>query len=85
MLKAAAMNTMNMSNNSVKGHRNGKDVEAGSSPAVANKHYVPVVELFRGHWAGILVQTTYEACECPWVLRRGGGGRVCVCGEGGGL
>jgi len=42
-----------------------KDLEAGSSssPNVASKHYVPVVELFRGHWAGILVQTTYEACE----------------------
>jgi hypothetical protein len=37
-----------------------KDVESG---AAKTKHYVPVLELFRGHWQGILVQTCYEACE----------------------
>jgi hypothetical protein len=41
--------------------RESKDVEAGG--AGPTKHYVPVLELFRGHWQGILVQTCYEACE----------------------
>jgi hypothetical protein len=41
-----------------------KDIEADViHEKVVAKHYVPVVELFRGHWQGILVQTTYEACE----------------------
>jgi hypothetical protein len=38
-----------------------RDVEAG---AASSKHYVPFVELFRGHWLGMLVHTVYEACEC---------------------
>lgn len=37
-----------------------KDVESGEK---TTKHYVPVLELFRGHWKGILIQTCYEACE----------------------
>jgi hypothetical protein len=38
-----------------------KDIEAGAKPVT--KHYVPVLELFRGHWLGIIVQSCYEACE----------------------
>jgi len=42
-----------------------KDLEAGGGrKASTTKHYVPVLELFRGHWFGILVQMCYEACEC---------------------
>eukprot|EP00878_Enallax_costatus_P023718 GHUV01025255.1.p1 GENE.GHUV01025255.1~~GHUV01025255.1.p1 ORF type:complete len:283 (+),score=58.22 GHUV01025255.1:36-884(+) len=37
-----------------------KDLEA---QALATKHYVPLVELFRGYWRGILVQIAYTA----WV------------------
>lgn len=43
-----------------------KDVEAGGEGGkAATKHYVPVLELFRGHWQGIIVQSCYEACEFP--------------------
>lgn len=47
-----------------------KDVEAGGAAGgkAATKHYVPVLELFRGHWQGIIVQSCYEACECPREL-----------------
>jgi hypothetical protein len=44
------------------GAQDAKDVEPGGAAAPA-KHYVPVLELFRGHWQGILIQTCYEACE----------------------
>jgi hypothetical protein len=37
----------------------------GSSVVLGpNKHYVPVVELLRNYWPGLLLQTGYEACEC---------------------
>lgn len=36
-----------------------------TTSSIGKKHYVPAVELFRGHWKGILVQTCYEACELP--------------------
>jgi hypothetical protein len=40
------------------------DPESGAVVASATtKHYVPVLELFRGHWFGIIVQACYEACE----------------------
>lgn len=42
-----------------------KDLEAGGGRKAGGttQHYVPVLELFRGHWFGILVQMCYEACE----------------------
>ena len=42
-----------------------QDVEAGpgTGKGAPAKHYVPVLELFRGHWFGIIVQACYEACE----------------------
>jgi hypothetical protein len=27
------------------------------------KHYVPILELFRGYWSGLVLQCGYEACE----------------------
>jgi hypothetical protein len=41
------------------------DPETASEVAAAapTKHYVPVLELFRGHWFGIIIQACYEACE----------------------
>lgn len=36
------------------------------------KHYVPLAELFRGHWLGLILQTGYEAwigtCVACWWL-----------------
>jgi hypothetical protein len=39
------------------------DPEAGPVAAAPTKHYVPFLELFRGHWLGIIIQACYEACE----------------------
>lgn len=55
-----------------------KDLEAGGGKGAGGapgKHYVPVLELFRGHWVGILVQTCYEACEYRCLVHS----TVCVC------
>eukprot|EP00775_Hariotina_reticulata_P003883 gene3883-4138_t len=38
-----------------------RDLEAGGTAAEPTKHYVPFVELFRGHWKGIILQSGYEA------------------------
>jgi hypothetical protein len=40
-----------------------KKIDPESGTATATKHYVPVLELFRGHWQGIIIQACYEACE----------------------
>lgn len=47
------------------------DAEAGGSKGRSSggKHYIPVLELFRGHWFGIIVQSCYEACECVALLK----------------
>jgi hypothetical protein len=37
-----------------------KNVEDGSAHP---KHYVPLLVLFRGYWAAMLLQVVYEACE----------------------
>jgi hypothetical protein len=29
---------------------------------LAERHYVPAVELFRQHWGSLLLQCGYEAC-----------------------
>jgi hypothetical protein len=42
------------------------DPEAGPAAAAPTKHYVPFLELFRGHWLGIIIQACYEACE--WLV-----------------
>jgi hypothetical protein len=47
-------------------NRNNKavdDLEAVRELLLAERHYVPVVELFRGHWGALLLQCGYEACE----------------------
>jgi hypothetical protein len=38
-------------------------LEALQQLLLAERHYVPVVELFRGHWGALLLQCGYEACE----------------------
>jgi hypothetical protein len=44
-----------------------KDLEAADGAAAGpTNHYVPFVELFRGHWKGIVLQTGYEACKEDW-------------------
>ena len=35
--------------------------EQGGQANTTTKHYVPVVELFRGHWLAIILQVGYEA------------------------
>jgi hypothetical protein len=43
--------------------------EAGTSDVESQggehleKHYVPVLELFRSYWSGLILQCGYEACE----------------------
>lgn len=50
-----------------KGVSDVKDLEAADNTAAGpTKHYVPFVELFRGHWKGIILQTGYEACKRDW-------------------
>jgi len=36
--------------------------EAGEE-AVASRHYVPLLELFRGYWSGLVLHVAYAACE----------------------
>jgi hypothetical protein len=38
------------------------DVESQAGEHL-EKHYVPILELFRGYWSGLLLQCGYEACE----------------------
>lgn len=42
--------------------------EAGSAgdadAADASRHYVPLLELFRGYWSGLALHVAYAACEC---------------------
>jgi hypothetical protein len=41
--------------------------EAGSvgdgEAAVASRHYVPLLELFRGYWSGLVLHVAYAACK----------------------
>ena len=37
------------------------DTESEVMEGHHQKHYVPLAELFRGHWPGILLQLGYEA------------------------
>lgn len=41
--------------------------EAGSArdgdAAVASRHYVPLLELFRGYWSGLVLHVAYAACK----------------------
>jgi hypothetical protein len=39
------------------------DLEAVRLLLLAERHYVPAVELFRKHWGALLLQCGYEACE----------------------
>lgn len=36
---------------------------AAAEAAVAARHYVPLLELFRGYWSGLVLHVTYAACE----------------------
>jgi hypothetical protein len=44
------------------------DVESQAGEHL-EKHYVPILELFRGYWSGLLLQCGYEACECKDVMQ----------------
>jgi hypothetical protein len=53
---------------STDGHISVIDVEGQSAAAAAaaeekKAHYVPVLELFRGYWSGLLLHSLYGACE----------------------
>jgi hypothetical protein len=39
------------------------DLESLRRLLLAERHYVPVAELCRGHWAALLLQCGYQACE----------------------
>jgi hypothetical protein len=41
----------------------GDDKSDVESQASLEKHYVPLMELFRGYWSGLLLQMGYEACK----------------------
>lgn len=34
-----------------------------SSDAINRRHYVPLLELFRGYWSGLALHVAYAACE----------------------
>jgi hypothetical protein len=39
--------------------------EAGAGDEGSSKrHYVPLLELFRGYWSGLVLHVAYAACEC---------------------
>lgn len=39
--------------------------EAGvGDEASSRRHYVPLLELFRGYWSGLVLHVAYAACEC---------------------
>jgi hypothetical protein len=51
---------------STDGHISVIDVEGQSAAAVSDDkkaHYVPVLELFRGYWSGLVLHSLYGACE----------------------
>jgi hypothetical protein len=51
---------------STDGHISVIDVEGQSAAAVGDDkkaHYVPVLELFRGYWSGLVLHSLYGACE----------------------
>jgi hypothetical protein len=49
---------------STDGHVSVVDVEGQADTAEQKAHYVPVLELFRGYWSGLLLHSLYGACEC---------------------
>jgi hypothetical protein len=51
---------------STDGHISVIDVEGQTAAAAADEkkaHYVPVLELFRGYWSGLVLHSLYGACK----------------------
>jgi hypothetical protein len=38
--------------------------DAGCSDEINRQHYVPLLELFRGYWSGLVLHVAYAACKC---------------------
>jgi hypothetical protein len=66
------------SKSNTKSNKAADDLEAVRQQLLAERHYVPAVELFRKHWGALLLQCGYEACvlNCsmlPWRCQ------ICYC------
>lgn len=60
--KAAEAHSSDSQADSSDGHVSIVDVEGQNGAKKAR--YVPVLELFRGYWSGLLLHSLYGTCEC---------------------